>query len=208
MKKRKIIIVFLLILLTFCGGIYIYLKVYKKNFISPISSNLPTPSLQLQELVTWVDQSEFSFQYPKGLGFNPHEEDQDNYAHIELTSATNEGRLVIWAKDTTAENIEEWLKQIKAKNVIDSQLGAEPAKKILTANGGKKITVATIRNGYLYQIDVELIDEVFWNKVYETVISSFKFIEPSIKKDNKSSYGTSDVSGSDGEYFDEEELIE
>ncbi len=189
------------------GGVYGYLKLFSKKFISPVSDILPTPLLESQEMATWVDQSEFSFQYPKNLKLNPHDEDEENYAHIELSSATNAGNLVIWVKDTEASDIDEWVKQIKAKNAIDSTLGGEMAKKILITNGTQKITVATIRNGYLYQIDVELTDAAFWNKIYETVVSSFKFVEPSVQKNNTSSHGISETSTNE-DYSEDEEWIE
>jgi hypothetical protein len=205
MGKRKLIFIIIPVVIIVAIGSFAYFNFYKKRLVSPIGSIQPTPSAS-EELTTWVDQAEFSFQYPKSLKLDPHEEDQENYAHVELNSATHSGSLIIWVKDTTAEDTETWAKETKLVGAIDSTLGGLPAKKTLN-NEQKQLAVTTIRNGYLYQIEANLADATYWNQVYETVSSNFKFVEGETKTDDSSadtsSYDNSSV-GSEEVYGDEE----
>lgn len=164
------------LLTTILGGYLLYKSANK--VASPISQAKPTTS-PVEDLATWTDQAEFSFQYPKSLKLNPHEEDEENYAHVELTSSSNSGNLIVWVKDTIADTTDAYVKQKKLNGGIDSTLDGEKAIKILTSDESDRLTVSSIRNGYLYQIEVNLEDKEHWQKIYETVYSSFKFIEGS-----------------------------
>jgi len=172
-KKWLIITVTVLILGAVGAGLYFKFNTPKKE-VPLVLDTGPTPT-SIPELAPWIDQSEFSFQYPKELSLNPHEEDKVNYAHVELTSATHSGSLIAWTKDTTSTTIEDWAKKSKLEGYIDTTLAGLPAKKIISDQTPRKLTTSTIRNGYLYQIEVNLEDVDFWNKVYDTVYSSFKF---------------------------------
>lgn len=203
----KKIIIFILLFIFIIGGLIggFYFRNRIASQTVPFGSNiLPTPTIA-EELTTWKDQSGFSFQYPKSLKLDPHEEDQENYAHLELTSATFSGSLIVWAKDTTAEDIEGWIKQKKIENAFDSNLGGEKAKKILTSDNVNKANISTIYEDYLYQIEANLSDD-YWNKVYETVSSSFHFIS----EDNQNKVqAPQEQSPADGEgEIIEEEIVE
>lgn len=178
MRNKKIIIILsgiTVIIVTVILGIFLYVKSSVKTDMTVSVS--PTPGIP-EELILWNDQSGFSFQYPKSLELNPHEEDKENYANLELTSATHSGSLIIWAKDTTAEDIDDWIKKEKINGEIDSTLGGESAKKIIKGEEIKKVIIATIYNGYLYEIEANLNTPVYWNQVFSKVTSTFRFIEP------------------------------
>jgi hypothetical protein len=133
----------------------------------------PTP-VTVEEKTTWKDQSGFTVQYPISLRLNPHDEDKENYAHLELTSATHSGSLIVWAKDTTAATIADFVKIKKIEGAIDTTLGGETAKKVLDPDT-KQIVISAIKNGYLYQVEVSPTDGEYWNQVFSDVSSSFKF---------------------------------
>lgn len=135
---------------------------------------LPTPTI-VEEKAAWTDQSGFTFQYPKRLALNPHDEDKVNYAHVELTSATHSGNLIAWAKDTKAATIEDWVTQNKFEGAIDTTLGDVPAKKILNNKETKQIIIAAVNNGYLYELETNLNDD-YWSKILDEANSSFKFL--------------------------------
>ncbi len=189
-------------------GIVIYFKLSNQNNIKPSLIDIsPTP--KEEELISWIDQAEFSFQYPKSLNLNPHEEDQENYAHVELTSDQKQGSIIVWVKDTDVETINDWVKQKKIEGAIDTVLGGEPAKKILTSEDPSKIIISSLYGGYLYQIEVNLGESDFWHKVADIVASSFKFIsEP--KNNSHLQTGTQNYSNepSEADYIEEEETIE
>lgn len=208
-KKRIFItLVIVIVVLMLLLGTYLRYRVITR-VVNPASDFQPT-LIPSEELATWVDQSEFSFQYPNSLKLDPHDEDQENYAHVELTSATHAGNLIVWTKDTAAENIDDWIKQAKIQGAIDSLLGGEPAKKVLTTSEPKKLTISAIRDGYLYQIETDLSDLDFWNKAYNTVSSTFKFASLLDEDKGESIQEQSPISQTydDGEIFEEEEIIE
>lgn len=213
MKSQKALFILLGITVGFVTAVLgIYLKL-RPSYTKVSSSNSIQQTKQpTEELATWTDQSEFTFQYPKSLSINPHEEDKENYAHVELTSASYSGSLIIWVKDTTAETLDEWVMKTHADGVLDSTLGGEPAKKQLVKGTPDKLLNTVIRNGYLYQVEADLSDADFWNAVYSTVSSSFTFTqssknnEGSSLKDEKSEQ-TQDA-GDTSDISTDEEVIE
>lgn len=211
-KKLILLIIGIVVFLLSFSGIFLWYRSQQKGG-APITEIQPsvTPSV---ELATWVDPSEFSFQYPKNLTINPHEEDQKNYAHVELTSSEHKGNIIIWAKDTTADTIEKWLTQTKVKGVLDTTLGEEPAKKTLVLrNEGlqedpSKVMVSSIRNGYLYQIEVNPENALFWNEVFDTVFSSWKWVVPTSGEKKEQSTKQAPVEQSEDTGSGDEEVIE
>lgn len=201
--------VFIILGVSFVAVIIIlvlYLKFKPNAVTSPAAKNQPTPAV-VEETTTWTDPAQFNFQYPKSLAINPHNEDQVNYAHVELTSATHSGNLIVWVKDTTADNIDNWTGQEKIKGAIDTNLANIPAKKVLTGGDTSKLTISAIQGGYLYQVEASLTDNEFWNKALNTVVSTFKFTASdsgtaqNITSDTSSGQGADTVSS-------EEEVIE
>ena len=207
MNKGKIILLtFLIIIVLGLAGGGIYYKYQSATKIAiPVDNTQPTP-IPEEELATWTDQSEFSFQYPKSLKLNPHDEDTENYAHVELTSSTYPGNLIIWVKDAPTEDVDTWVKQVKMQGVIDSTLGGEQAKKAFIGEKDKKLTVTTILNGYLYQIEVDAKSPDYWNKIYEIVSSSFKFTkeETPVNKETAPAEDYSTQESGEGDFIGEE----
>jgi len=202
-KGKWLIIIIILGLLT-GGGYFAYRQFLAPKVINPVANVQPTP-LSAEELVEWIDQSEFSIKYPKSLKLDPHEEDQVNYAHLELTAAEKQGNLIVWVKDTNAEDIEDWIKKEKITSAIDSTLGGEPAKKVLSNETDQKLTLTTIRGGYLYQIEVNDKGENYWNKIFEIIAPSFTFVSPTKEKTESSGGGSAVV---EEEWTGDEEVIE
>lgn len=173
--RRKLIYIILAVTIVLASAVLIFfLKLRSNALTSPVTSIQPTPIVQ-EETETWTDPAQFSFQYPKVLTLNPHNEDEENYAHVELTSATHSGNLIIWVKDTKAADIEKWVTGEKLKNAIDTTLDGVPAKKILAATDSNIVTISAIQTGYLYQVEVNLAEPDFWNQTLEKVLSSFRF---------------------------------
>ncbi len=209
MKNKKLIILVLIAIIVLVSlGVFVYKKYqFSQKTSMPISGVLPTPIVS-EEMATWTDPSGFSVEYPKSLTMNPHEEDNENYAHVELTSATYSGNLILWAKDTTAVNIEDYAKKSKALGFIDTTLGGEPAKKLLQTDVSKKITTSVIKNGYLYQIEADLKDNEYWNKTFDKVSASFRFETNELKKEENNTQTSSKEETSGGDFGGDEEVIE
>lgn len=196
MKKRMIIILSISIL---CIGIVGTFMLWQQKQKPAALSSTQTQNQTAEELVLWEDQAGFSFKYPKELSFDKHDEDQENYAHIEFTSATHSGRLIVWAKDTTYPDVSSWVtkdKTLTGSASIDTTLGGEPAMKLVISTPTKKYVTGAIIDQILFTIEAEPIEgDTYWQKVYETITSNFLFTP-------------TDTSSSDTTSFDEEEVVE
>ncbi len=164
--------------------------------------------------LTWNDPAGFTFQYPDGLTIDKHDEDKENYAHIEMTHKDHPGNIIIWAKDTNASDVTAWVrteKRFKDASILDTTLGEKPAKKILLATPSSTLIVGAIDDEILFTIEASLDEEGFWSKIHDEITESFAFIPiASDKKSNSSSenVGSEQPRGVEEEPFDEEEVIE
>ncbi len=181
-------------------------------YIGKVRQSSPVPGVQnTQEsgdvtLVSWKDPAGFSFDYPEGVTINKHDEDQENYAHVELTRPDDPGRIIVWAKDTTAQDVAAWVKTEKAfqgASVVDTTLGGQPAKKILITSPAKKFVVGTVFDDIVWYAEAQLGEGDFWQKTFDTLSASFRFIP--LAGENESA-GTGE--SYDDYSVDEEEVIE
>ena len=173
MKKRMTIILSISIFCVGIVGAFIFWKQKPQT----------TPATQTQtqeETALWEDQAGFSFQYPKVLSFDKHDEDMENYAHIEFKSSTHSGRLIVWAKDTTYPDVATWItkdKNVQGAASVDTTLGGEAAKKIVISTPSKKIIIGAISDQILFTIEAEPGEgDNYWITVSDTIASSFVFV--------------------------------
>lgn len=126
----------------------------------------PTPAV---ELTTWDDPAGFSFQYPKDLTVDKNEEDNDNYAHVELTSKNHPGNIIVWVSDPPK------IWPPKEGTSIDTTLGGIPATKILISTPSAKLIVGTLSDGLLFKIEGTYTDKQYWQPIEDTIVKSFAF---------------------------------
>ncbi|HCM37357.1 MAG: hypothetical protein UV61_C0016G0007 [Candidatus Gottesmanbacteria bacterium GW2011_GWB1_43_11] len=209
MNKKLLIGGSLLVVLAVAAGVFIWLGKSK----TPTSSSSKSSDLgikPIENMITWSDPAGFTFNYPDTLKVDKHDEDQENYAHVELTDAAHPGKIIIWAKDlpltksqVAVANVDEWVsadKQLASSNVLDTELGGQTAKKILV--GQNQLVLGAIYDGLLFTVEGELTDNAYWSKVYDQITSSFAF-DPTA--DNSSATGDS---GATDVSVDEEEVVE
>lgn len=155
------------------SGLIVFLRTKKAPFkVSPVGE------LKSEvKLATWEDPAGFSFSYPEDIEINPHEEDMENYAHLELTSAEHPGRILIWCQDTNYTDIEDWVKDeaTEGAQVFDTELGGEPAKKVVWVDP-KKMVVAAIDVDALVLVEIFPDEEGYWQEIYDQILSNFTFI--------------------------------
>jgi hypothetical protein len=181
MTKKKIFLIAGIIIGVIIVSITLFFNRQRLFFPKKVQNQTevsvsPTPK---EELVTWDDPAGFSFQYPKGLTVDKHDEDQENYAHVELTSPTHKGRVIVWGKDTTATTIAQWLKNEKSLKdavSVDTTLGGNEAKKVMVKVPIKKQITATLDEDILVMVETELVEEEFWQSVNDTIVGNFSFI--------------------------------
>ena len=176
MKKKLLIPLGILVLLLAGGGLY-YFKFYQKSssgLVNPLT-NQKTESEA--KLLVWEDPAGFKFSYPEEIKINNHPEDEENYTHLELTVASHPGLILIWMKDTSYKNIQDWVKKeasASSAQVFDSDLGDHPAQKVAFTNPQKMVTVALDGNAIVL-VEVYPQDS-WWNQTYNQILESFEFI--------------------------------
>ncbi|MBI5619721.1 hypothetical protein HY950_02050, partial [Candidatus Gottesmanbacteria bacterium] len=129
---------------------------------------------------------------------------QDNYAHVELTSKDHPGSIIVWAKDTTATDVNAWVKTEKlfaGATVAAATMSGKPAKKIILADGSKTI-VGTIDQDILFTVEALPTDALYWNRIQDMITQSFTLTSP------QQETGTGAESSAAEEFVDEEEVVQ
>jgi hypothetical protein len=194
------------ILLCFAGFLILRKNYNSKTVVTPLSILPVDQESVLPKLLIWNDQAGFLFQYPEGLSVNIHLEDNQNYSHLDFTSSGNDGGIFIIASDTKFKDVDAWVKADKNLVdglVMDTTLDNKPAKKISFADSGK-IIVGAIDDQILFQLKTENSD-VFWKNIFDQMISSYKFVYPTVAPAVGSPGGSS---VSSGDIIEEEEIIQ
>jgi Flp pilus assembly protein CpaB len=204
MKKLWIVTGVIVVLGVVAGGVFFFVQKNTKVMSSGkavVPMRTPTPAVAL---TTWDDPAGFSFQYPKDLSVNTHEDDNINYAHVELTNSNHPGGIIVWVSDLPkgVTDTVSWVTKNPAfagAMVIDTTLGGQAAKKILIASPSAKFLVGTVTDSLLFYVDGTLSDKPYWQSVEDTIAKSFAF--------------TPDTSAptaqtSPGDAVDEEEVVQ
>lgn len=163
-------------------------------WLSQNTRSLPTQPEVSQEsnavltqtkLLTWDDPAGFTFEYPDELSVNKHEEDQENYAHLELTHPKHEGKTIVWVKDlplgnkkTPITTVDEWVandKTLSSGNIVDTTLGDKTAKKVLLNGLDDLLITGVVYDDLLWLVEGQYRDKVYWSAVYKTVTDNFTF---------------------------------
>lgn len=206
-KKKWLVLILVLGVLLIVGGVFLIFNPLRddSSLINPLSSN------QQEEisLKTWDDPAGFKFDYPEEISIDSHEEDEENYAHLELTHKDHSGRILIWMKDKVEKSLDEWVANQEGNpQVFDSELGGQPAKKMAFALPKKLATAA-------FDQEVIILAEVFpedewWSETYEQILNSFDLIPLSGEDEAKlNAPGAWQGSGGNSGIIDEgEEIVE
>ncbi|MEK7544465.1 MAG: hypothetical protein AAB557_06430 [Patescibacteria group bacterium] len=171
-----------------------------------LSPPAPTPA----QLLAWNDPNGFSFQYPEGLVVNKHDEDKENYSHVEFTSPDHPGRLIVWGKDPGrgVTDAASWVSQEKrfiGASLLDTTLGGQQAKKVMVDGVTRVLVVGALYDGIVWSVEAALEDADFWTGVHTTIINSFAFIPV---KEPGSSATSEPAPAVDDVVVDEEEVVE
>ncbi len=195
--KKLWIVTGVLVVGVVAGGLFVFSK-NNSRVISPGEVvSTPTPAV---EMTTWDDPAGFSFQYPKDLSVNNHEEDNDNYAHVELTSKEHPGNIIVWVSDLPkgVTTLDSWVKKIYSTSMtLDTMLGGETAKKVLVSSPSAKLIVGTVSDGLLFYVEGTLTDKPYWQTVEDGIVKSFAFTPD-----------TSTAASGQAESVDEEEVVQ
>jgi hypothetical protein len=204
MKRLLVVLAVVIIISAAGGGIYILSGKSQTPVVSPQGESTVTPTPQTVEKLTWTDPAGFTFEYPKDITVNKHDEDQVNYAHIELTHKDNPGVIIIWAKDTTAADGAGWVKSEKSLTggtVFDTSLGGIAGKKVLLTAPKKVVVSAVVDEGVVFYVEGMFDASDYWTKTYDMITASFSF-------STEKQQGAGAAGSQDEQSVDEEEVIE
>lgn len=161
------------------ASFYLWKTKQKSPLVFPTNTQLSTSGVSTKSL-TWTDPAGFTFQYPDGLTVDKHEEDQDNYAHVEFTAKDQRGNTIVWAKDLPrgVSDLASWIKSDKRfaeASVFDTILGGQPAKKILLDTPQRELIVGTVFDDVLWSVEATLDEAGFWSEVHQMIVDGFIF---------------------------------
>ncbi len=212
MKKPVVmILVGGLILGGIGAGAYLYFSPKSQNSVEVTGVNvIPTSA---PTLLMWDDPSGFTMQYPDDVTVNKHEEDQVNYAHVEITNTAHPGGIIVWVKDLpkNVTNTITWGKVAATPSSaisFDTTLGGQPAQKILVSGAVKTQSVGLVYDNVAWSVEAVLADESYWQQVYDIVTQSFTFKPLAGAAAGQSSGGGDDAPVDAGVSVDEEEILE
>lgn len=156
------------------AGVFLWQKALLKKAVEP---SVDTVSAPVVASSTWNDPAGFTFQYPGDLTVDKHDEDTENYAHVELTSNSHPGNLIVWVQDTNAADANAWVKTEKlftGATIAEATLGGKPAKTV-SGDELKKVITGTISDGLLFMIETVPTDAAYWTEVHDAIAKSFMF---------------------------------
>ncbi len=180
-----------------------------RKSVSPISEKkpIPSPTPTDKNLLTFTDPSGFEFHYPKELSVK--KKDLLNarlYSSLELSSTGSAETITIQGEESSLNTIDDWFKGTNKTSVfgeIKKIKLADLDARQFQANNSK--TTIALDQGVLFTLTTNAKKESVLLKTYDTVIKSFKFIQPSPAIQNSSSTSSGDSS----DVVDEgEEIIE
>lgn len=206
MKKFAVpILVGLVIGAIASGG---YLLWIRNQSIPTEQAATPTPTPS--PLLTWNDPNGFTFQYPEELSMNIHDEDKENYAHLEFTHPDHPGKLIVWGKDPArgVTDTAGWVKNEKrftGAGVLDTEMGGQKAVKVMVDGVTRMLVSGTVYDSIVWSVESTLEDADFWSNVHTTVVDSFAFV---VVKESGSQALSEPAPVEETVAVDEEEVVE
>ena len=204
--NRKIILVLCLVLAVMVVGIVALNSNSKKPSSSdPLTVSLKAPKelIPSETFKEYTDPVGFSFNYPDNLSIVKNEiEDTTTYASLQLTSKEVSGSLNLKIADSKLTSLDEWLKlnKVSGQSSKEVKLGTMEA---LEVKLNDRLLLGALDQGILFTIEMPLIEEKFWMKAYNKVLSEFTFISPeSVASKETVSTVSNDIT------FEGEEVIE
>ena len=193
-----------------------YLWWTKKNtspkpvFQNQAVTTKPIPALPL---LTWNDPNGFSFQYPEGLTINKHDEDKENYAHIEFTHPEHSGRIIIWGKDIPSKvtDLASWVKsdtRFLGASTLDTEMGRQPAKKVMVTGNPQILVVGTVYDRIIWSVEATFEEPEYWAAIFTSITNSFTFVTSKSDTAATENVSSDAAAASEDTPVDEEEVVE
>lgn len=203
MKKKLFFPALLLVLLAAGGILFLNRQGDKKpneqiNLTPTIKETQPS-----ETFIEYTDPSGFSFSYPDNLSIEKSDiEDPNSYADLQIFSKDVNGSIKIRIEDTKFKSLDEWIKSNNIPDTVvpmEKKLGSLDAKEIKVSD---RLMLGAIDQKILFTLELPLVEEKFWMKVYEKILTDFTFVAPEAIESSNTSVSESDIT------FEGEEVVE
>ncbi len=177
---KKIILLGIIVGLILLFIWYIFLKPVSP-LKSPLTNQLPTTQKNQpsETYKAYSDPSGFSFNYPDNLSISTREVAESTYADLVLSSKDVSGSINLKISDSKFKALDEWVKLNKEATLGEPKelkLGNIKAVQLTTAD---RLLLGAIDQGIFFNIEIPRVEEAFWMKVYNKILSDFSFETPS-----------------------------
>lgn len=195
---KKIILAFFFVAGLIAAGYLININGQKNSLPNPITAKQEAKEISpSQTFIDYADPSGFTFSYPDNLSITKADSvDNATYADLQLTNKQVSGSLNFKISDSKYKTIDDWAKLNKGVTK-ETKLGNLKAMEIKTND---RLLLGALDQGIFFTIEVPLIEEKFWSKVYNKMLASFSFSQPVSSAQTDTS--SNDVS------FESEEVVE
>lgn len=188
------------LILTLAVGLVIAIFVLNPSkqgasLVNPLTLQTPKKIFPSDTFLEYRDPSGFSFSYPDNLSIAKNEASADEYADLLLSSKDVSGSLTLRIADSKLTSLEQWSK-LNTGTSQEVKLGNLKALEIQTSD---RLLLGALDQGILFTIEVPKLEEEFWMKVYNKILTNFSFIVPEAAQGSTSS---DDIS------FEGEEVVE
>lgn len=175
MNKKTVLLLILAIGLVI-SAILVLLRPQQNSLRSP-QTNQPevqTKILPSETFKVYTDPSGFSFSYPDNLSLTNNQiEDIATYADIKLSLNGVNGSLSLKIADSKFKSIDEWVKVNNIASNITTKEVRWGDLKALEIKLNDRLLVGALDQGVLFTIEMPLVEEDFWMKVYNKMLADF-----------------------------------
>lgn len=211
MTTKTLFLVAIVVVIIAAAGLFFFTQ--PKN----LSPNISPAIEEKKEIepsetsIDYTDSSGFSFSYPDNVSISNAASDDsadlidpNAYADLQLFSKDLNGSLNLKIADTKFKSLDDWR---KANNISDKstptvkKLGNLEAQEVKTSD---RLMLAALDQGVLFTIEIPLIEQEFWMKVYDKVLNGFSFAPPAAEV----AQGGATNSSAGEVIFEGEEVIE
>ena len=95
MQKKWLFLAGGAVFVSVAASIIIWKWDFKKKSTEPINPVVQENTSTSEKHLMWDDPAGFTFDYPEGVAIDKHDEDQENYAHVELTHPQHQGKILV-----------------------------------------------------------------------------------------------------------------
>lgn len=180
MDKKKLLLISIILGLI-AAIIWVLIFNQRKSSLSnPLANQQAAKQILPSEtFIEYTDPAGFTLSYPDNLSLEKNEVDINTYADLQLSAKGVNGSLALKISDSKFASIDDWVR-------INQNASKEPPKEVklgelraLEVRLNDRLLLGALDQGVLFTIEMPLVEEDFWMKVYNKILAEFTFVPPS-----------------------------